>query len=107
MVAERDLEWRPELVGVARYEPWDQEDAAEVAIVIQDYWQGRGLGAILLNELLRAGDAAGIRRFHAYVLADNHRMLTLLARHTDVQAREPQDGVIHLVFTRRNVPLEV
>jgi len=101
LVAERDLDWRPELIGVARYEPSDEGDTAEVAIVVQDYWQGKGLGTTLLNEILRAGEAKGIRRFRAYVLADNHRMLAMLSRLTDVQQWKIEQGVVHILFTRR------
>lgn len=101
LVAERDLEWRSELIGVARYEPSDEKDTAEMAIVVQDYWQGKGLGTILLNEILRAGETKGIRRFRAYVLADNRRMLTLLSRSTDVQQRNVEQGVLEILFTRR------
>jgi hypothetical protein len=101
LVAERDLEWRPELIGVARYEPSDDEDTAELAIVVQDYWQGKGLGTILLNEILRAAEANGIRRFQGYVLADNHRMLAMLSSLTDVQQRKIQQGVVDILFTRR------
>lgn len=104
LVAERDLEWRPELIGVARYEPSDEKDTAEVAIVVQDYWQGKALGTILLNEILRAGETNGIRRFHAYVLADNHRMLAMLSRLTDVQQRKIEQGVVEILFTRRLTP---
>jgi RimJ/RimL family protein N-acetyltransferase len=101
LVVERDLEWRPELIGVARYEPSDEEDTAEVAIVVQDYWQGKGLGTILLGEILRAGEANGIRRFRAYALADNHRILAMLSRLTDVQERNIEQGVVDILFTRR------
>jgi hypothetical protein len=101
LVAERDLEWRSELIGVARYEPSDEEDTAEVAIVVQDYWQGKSLGTTLLNEILRAGEAKGIRRFRAYVLADNHRMLAMLSRLTDIQQRKIEQGVANILFTRR------
>lgn len=101
LVAERDLEWRSELIGVARYEPSDEKDTAEMAIVVQDYWQSKGLGTILLSEILRAGETKGIRRFRAYVLADNQRMLTLLSRSTDVQQRKIEQGVVEILFTRR------
>ncbi len=101
LVAERDLDWRPELIGVARYEPSEEQDTAEVAIVVQDYWQGKGLGTILLNNILRAGEANGIRRFRAYALADNRRMLALLSRLTDVQQRKIDQGVVEILFTRR------
>lgn len=104
LVAERDLDWRPELIGVARYEPSNEEDTAEVAIVVQDYWQGKGLGTILLDEILRAGETNGIRRFRAYVLADNHRMLTLVPHLTHVEERTTEGGVTTLLFTRRSVP---
>ena len=104
LVAERDLDWRPELIGVARYEPSAGKDTAEVALVVQDYWQGRGLGTILLNEILGAGEAMGIRRFRAYALADNHRMLAMLSRLTDVQQRKIEQGVVEILFTRRLPP---
>ena len=101
VVAEREHEGRVELIGVGRYEASDEEAAAEVAFVVQDGWQGRGLGAILLDDITRAGEARGIRRFRAYVLADNRRMLELLTRATDVLERKLEDGVVSIVFKRR------
>lgn len=100
LVAERDLDWRPELIGVARYEPCEEEDTAEIAIVVQDYWQGKGLGTILLKAILRAGEANGIRRFRAHVLADNRRMLALLSGVANVQQRKTEQGVVEMVVTR-------
>ena len=101
VVAEHEHEGRLELIGVGRYEPAEEPDTAEVAFVVQDGWQGKGLGAILLDDVTRAGEARGIRRFRAYVLADNHRMLQLLTRATDVLERKLEDGVVSLVFKRR------
>lgn len=101
VVAEREHEGRVELIGVGRYEASDEEAAAEVAFVVQDGWQGRGLGAILLDDITRAGEARGIRRFRAYVLADNHRMLELLTRFTEVLDRRIEDGVVSIAFKRR------
>ena len=101
VVAEREHEGRLELIGVGRYEPSEEADTAEVAFVVQDGWQGRGLGAILLDDITRAGEARGIRRFRAYVLADNYRMLDLLTRATDVLERKLEDGVVSIVFKRR------
>jgi GNAT superfamily N-acetyltransferase len=46
----------PELIAVARYESMAHEDVAEIALVVQDSWQGRGLGAFLLREILRVGE---------------------------------------------------
>ena len=87
LLAECGPREQPELIAVARYEPTDEPDTAEVAFVVQDAWQGKGLGTIMLDELLAAAAARGITRFRAYVLADNPRMLGLLRRFTDVQER--------------------
>ena len=101
LVVERGPAEAPELLAVARYEPTDDPGTAEVAFVVQDGFQGRGLGVVLLNRLLEAGEARGIRRFRAYVLADNSRMLDLLARFTDIRERRVEGGVADIVFERR------
>ena len=88
----------PELVAVARYEPTREPEVAEVAFVVQDAWQGKGLGRLLLRELLAAAGTRGIRRFRAYVLADNVRMLRLLSRHTRILERRTASGVTELLF---------
>ena len=100
LVVERDLPDGPELVGVARYEPTGEPDRAEVAFVIEDRWQGQGLGTALFGDLLAAAEARGIRVFTADVLADNTRMLDLIARFTRVVSRRLDGGVLSLVFTR-------
>ena len=48
---------------------------AEVAFVVRDDQQGRGLGTVLLEHLASAAVARGIERFVADVLPDNHRMI--------------------------------
>jgi RimJ/RimL family protein N-acetyltransferase len=100
LVIERQGLDGPELIAVGRYESTGEAGVAEVAFVVQDGWQGKGLGRLLLHELLAAAEARGIRRFRAYVLADNHRMLRLLTRHTTILERRLDGGVIDLVFER-------
>jgi len=103
LIAESGPAATPELVAVARYEPTDEADTAEVAFVVQDGFQGRGLGVLLLHHLLEAADARGIRRFRAYVLADNTRMLDLLARFTDIRERRLDAGVVSILFERHRI----
>lgn len=103
IVAESGPATAPELVAVARYEPTNDPETAEVAFVVNDGLQGRGLGLILLNHLLEAGEARGIRRFRAYVLADNTRMLDLIARFTDIRGRSLDAGVADILFERRRL----
>jgi RimJ/RimL family protein N-acetyltransferase len=101
LVAERRLGGEPELIGVGRYESSETDDVPEVAFVVQDGWQQQGLGTILLQDLLRAGVARGFRRFRAYVLADNLRMLALLARFTDILESRMEDGAKVILFAPR------
>ena len=87
-----------DVIAVGRYEPTADPEVAEVAFVVQDGWQGKGLGRLLLRELLTAATARGIRRFRAYVLADNVRMLRLLSRYTHLLERKIDSGVVELLF---------
>ena len=87
------------LIAVARYEPAGAPGTAEVAFVVQDAWQDRGLGSVLFGELLRAAAANGIQRFRAWVLADNRRMLDLITRRGCVERRTLEQGVVELTFT--------
>jgi RimJ/RimL family protein N-acetyltransferase len=71
------------IVGVARFVrlPEDRE-IAEVAIVVNDAYQRRGMGAELVSRLAEAAVARGVRRFRATMLSDNlaiHRVLENLA----------------------------
>ncbi len=101
LVAERIPQGEGLLIGVGRYDFSDKEAEAEVAFVVEDPWQDKGLGTLLLQDLLRAAVARGIQRFRAYVLADNERMLRLLARHTNILEQKIERGVADLRFTPR------
>ncbi|HNN48222.1 MAG TPA: GNAT family N-acetyltransferase, partial [Marmoricola sp.] len=51
------------------------EGRAEVAFLVQDAHQGRGIGQLLLEHLAQAGRESGITRFEAQVLPDNKAMV--------------------------------
>ena len=63
------------LVAVARYDRHDNTETAEVAFVVTDAQQGRGIGTILLEHLAAAARERGIARFVAYTLPVNRQML--------------------------------
>lgn len=66
-----------EVVGTARFDQDASEASAEVAIVVEDAWQGRGLGRHLLRRLARDAVARHITTFTAHTLAENRRALRL------------------------------
>jgi RimJ/RimL family protein N-acetyltransferase len=65
------------LVAVARFER-QPDDSAELAFVVTDAYQGRGLGSTLLAQLIAAARHRGVTRLDANVLPDNHAMQRVL-----------------------------
>jgi len=53
----------------------DRPERAEVALVIDDEFQGRGLGTILLGQLAESARVQGVELFVAEVLPSNHQMI--------------------------------
>jgi acetyltransferase len=99
LVAERETVAGVELIGVGRrYEPSDEEATGEVAFVPEDGYQGQWLGAVLLDAVVRAGTERGLTRFRAYVLAENHGMLRLLAHHTRIIESKTAQGETSVLF---------
>jgi acyl-CoA synthetase (NDP forming)/ribosomal protein S18 acetylase RimI-like enzyme len=87
-----------DIVAVGRYERLDGGPSAEVAFVVDDAHQGRGLGSILLEHLAAAASECGLRRFVAEVLAENSSMVRVFRDAGYQVSREIEDGVLHLEF---------
>ena len=68
---------REKQIGVARYAPSEDSDAAEFAVVVDDAWQGLGLATRFLQAIISAAAIAGIRRIEGFVLKENTAMLRL------------------------------
>lgn len=74
-----DPENEDEIVAVVRYDREGAgEEAAEYAALVEDRFQGRGLGTSLTRALIEAARKRGVERLHAYVLPENGAMLKLL-----------------------------
>jgi len=68
-----------EVVGVVRYARDAQDPGvADIAIVVEDGWQHRGLGGLLLRRLAAVARRRGIGAFHATMLGDNRPAKRLL-----------------------------
>jgi acyl-CoA synthetase (NDP forming)/RimJ/RimL family protein N-acetyltransferase len=87
-----------DLIGVGRYDRLPGTDEAEVAFLIEDAHQGRGLGSVLLEHLAAAARERGIARFVAEVLTQNARMVRVFLDAGYEPRREYEEGVIHLTF---------
>ncbi|MGH3483698.1 MAG: GNAT family N-acetyltransferase [Nocardioidaceae bacterium] len=68
-------ELQGDIVAVAGYERIDDSSAAEVAFLVDDRVQGKGVGTLLLEHLAAIGRRRGIEAFHAEVLAGNQPMI--------------------------------
>jgi acetate---CoA ligase (ADP-forming) len=71
LVAETGMANR--IVGHGSYDRIEN-DVAEVAFIVADSWQGRGIATLLLEELAERAQEAGIVSFCADVLPENARM---------------------------------
>ncbi|WP_319462328.1 GNAT family N-acetyltransferase [Micromonospora sp. RTP1Z1] len=87
------------IVAVGRYErlgPGSPE--AEVAFVVEDAYQSRGIGSVLLEHLADAARRFGIVHFVAEVLPANGAMLRVFSDFGYQVQRQFADGVVHLSF---------
>ena len=93
-----------EIIGVVRYDRIPGEDGrpsdeAEVAFLVADSVQGRGLGPLLLEHLAEAARERGVRRFVAETLPTNRRMLAVFANAGYGVKRRFEDGVVAVGFS--------
>lgn len=63
-----------EIIAVGRYYLDESTNRAEVAFVIRDEWQNKGLGSFVFKHLVNIAKANGITGFTAEVLRNNNRM---------------------------------
>jgi acyl-CoA hydrolase/GNAT superfamily N-acetyltransferase len=63
-----------EIIAVGRYYLNPQTNRAEVAFIVRDKWQNRGIGTALLSVLISVAKRSGIAGFTAEVLRANRAM---------------------------------
>ncbi|MER6344699.1 bifunctional acetate--CoA ligase family protein/GNAT family N-acetyltransferase [Streptomyces sp. NPDC001595] len=71
-------------------------DEAEVAFLVQDAHQGRGVASALLEHVAAVARERGIRRFAAEVLPANNKMIKVFTDAGYTQKRSFEDGVVRL-----------
>lgn len=87
-----------DIVAVVRYDRYPDADEAEVAFVVDDAHQGRGMATLLLEHLAAIARRNGVARFVAETLAQNRRMLAVF-RAAGFSATSSLDHeVVHVSF---------
>ena len=97
LVAEVDAPDGIDIVGGARYYSDAEGQSCEFAVTVVDDWQGTGLASRLMRELIQAARARGITRMEGFVLAGNHRMLSLARRLGFSVDTDPEDATVKIV----------
>jgi len=87
-----------DIVAVGRYDALDEREA-EIAFLVQDDYQGRGLGQLLLEHLAEAGRERGFERFVAEILPENTRMNQVFREQGYAVCDDFADGVLRLEFS--------
>lgn len=87
-----------EFIATVRYDRLGESAAgvAEVAFLVQDAHQGRGVASALLEHIAAVARENGIRRFDAEVLPANRKMIKVFTDAGYTAQRSFTDGVVHL-----------
>jgi GNAT superfamily N-acetyltransferase len=98
IVATADEADRKFIIGGGRYIVFEP-GRAEMAFVVIDKWQGRGVGSILMRHLIKIASDAGLKELTAEVLPENTAMIKVFGKSgfSPAPRRDPQ--TVHLVRT--------
>lgn len=95
-----------DFIATVRYDRIDElgrsasapADEAEVAFLVQDAHQGRGVASALLEHIAAVARERGIRRFAAEVLPANNKMIKVFRDAGFTQKRSFEDGAVRLTL---------
>jgi acetyltransferase len=71
---------KPLIVGIGRLIRGHSGNSAEVAFVVADRFQGKGLGTYLIEQLIAVGRTEGVSTLHGVLLFENSEMKTLFEK---------------------------
>jgi GNAT superfamily N-acetyltransferase len=83
-----------EVVGIARYDVNPASGLADLAFLLRDDWQGKGIGTALMQRMIEVARARGLAGFELTVLAWNLPMLSLI-RDSGLEVRTHSEGNVH------------
>ena len=91
-----------EMVAIGRYKLDPSDNLAEIAFVVRDDWQQRGIGTFLFEKLTDIALKRGISGFKAEVLAENKKMMYVFHKSRFPLHSRLEDGsyYVELRFTQ-------
>ena len=90
-----------QIVALAQYFLDPKTRAAEVAFIVQDEWQQKGMGTLLLDYITKIAEKRGVRRFYAKVLPINKPMLAVF-RNSRYEVSTEFDGDVYSISYELN-----
>ncbi len=97
-VAEVLRDKREEIVAIGRYYRLPDKSTAEVAFVIEDPYQGKGIGTKLMEWLAKVARDNDITTFEAIVLVENEEMMTVFKDYGFHIISRLEEGEYHVSF---------
>ncbi|MHA1424475.1 MAG: GNAT family N-acetyltransferase [Candidatus Helarchaeota archaeon] len=74
------VEYEGRIVGIGHYIVTDNPQTAEMAVVMHDEWQRKGIGTHFLKYLISIAKEKGIRHITATVLLENYKILKTIEK---------------------------
>ncbi len=95
---------RDEILGMCRYDVDPATRLADIAFVIVDDWQGKGLGSALMRRMVDIASSRGLRGFTADVMTVNKPMIRVFQNTGLEMTTVREEGEIHLTLSFPHVP---
>jgi acetyltransferase len=87
-----------EIRGISRYTCNPDGRTAEFGVIVEDAWQGRGLGHVLMQAIESTARVRGLAELIGLVLKDNDGMGQLMRRRGYVPHRDEEDpGILRYI----------
>ena len=85
-----------QIVGMARYDVDPKHQLGDIAFVVRDDWQHKGVGSVLMRRMVEIARARGLAGLVADVLVENKAMMSLLQHSGLKLAIDLRAGVYHV-----------
>jgi GNAT superfamily N-acetyltransferase len=84
------------IIAEGRYVFEQSKDVAEIAFMVDEQFQGRGIASFLLNYLIEVGRERGVQGFQADVLVSNESMLHIFDKLPYALHKSVEHGIVSM-----------